>query len=514
MSQVQQIDRYEVREVLGTGAMGCVYSAWDPKLQRDVALKVVTLDLSRNPKGRDRFLREVRAVAALRHPNVVEIYDYSGPESDQLYLVMEKLEGDDLFNIVEARGGMPETAAAAVGHELCLALGSAHDQGIIHRDLKPENVFIDADGRVVLTDFGIVKAVRENSAVDGFESKTEVIGTPGFMAPELMMNKPLGTFTDVFGLGALLYNITTGRMPFDGSSPIEIFRQIMRGSYEDPRRYNPMLSDDFCDSMRRMLHPKPKKRAQNVAQVREDMKAVLAAGGVQDLREDLREYMSDPETYLKTSTRRAADRLVERIKLAVKDRDPLTAESLRVRLLKIDPHNDEVDSITGLLSYDHVKRRQTRMRRASRRASAQTQQGAWWRSGRWWMLAGILVAAVVGASGALLQVWMERSKVERAAPTVSFAAPGTERPGHVTIMVRGGNAVVFVDGARVGKGRKYILNLPHGEHVIEVRSKGNRLRRVVEVPPASTMTVVAELKRGRILTEDELGDLEPVEEMP
>src|SRR4051812_29183245 len=152
--------------------MGNVYLAFDPKLHRDVAIKVVREDVSGDPKWRERFQREARAVATLRHPNIVEIYDYSGGESDMLFLVMEKLEGDDLFNIIEARGVMPEPAAAGVGHELCLALGVAHDHGIIHRDLKPENIFISPSGRVVLTDFGIVKAIAENSPVSGWDSQT------------------------------------------------------------------------------------------------------------------------------------------------------------------------------------------------------------------------------------------------------------------------------------------------------------------------------------------------------
>src|SRR6201999_4532472 len=107
--------------------------------------------------------------AALRHSNIVEIYDYSGVESEHLYLVMEKLEGDDQFNIMNSKGMMPEAAAAAVGHELCLGLQVAHEAGVIHRDLKPENVFMDGQGRVVLTDFGVVKAIREDSAVDGWQ---------------------------------------------------------------------------------------------------------------------------------------------------------------------------------------------------------------------------------------------------------------------------------------------------------------------------------------------------------
>lgn len=212
----QQIDRYVIRRVLGTGAMGSVYAAWDPKLHREVALKVVPAALANDDKGRARFVREARAIAAVRHPNIVEIYDYSGTDSKHLYLVIEKLDGEDLYATLHRRGIMPEAVAAAVGHELCLALQVAHEAGIIHRDLKPENVFLNASGRVVLTDFGIVKAVTKGSAIEGFKEPTDVIGTPGFMAPELLGGRALGPAIDIFALGVLLYNITTKRLPLRG----------------------------------------------------------------------------------------------------------------------------------------------------------------------------------------------------------------------------------------------------------------------------------------------------------
>ena len=249
-------------------------------------MKVVAQGLSRDAKGRQRFHREARAIAALRHSNIVEIYDYSGAESEHLYLVMEKLEGDDLFNIMNSKGMMPEPAAAAVGHELCLALQVAHEAGVIHRDLKPENVFMDGQGRVVLTDFGVVKAIREDSAVDGWQSETDVIGTPGFMAPELMMNRALGPRTDIFALGALLYNIATGELPYEGDSPVEMFRNVVSGDFRDARQYNPGLSREFVDLLTECLQAKPKKRFRSVEIVRERLKAVLEHNGVSDLRDD------------------------------------------------------------------------------------------------------------------------------------------------------------------------------------------------------------------------------------
>ncbi|MEO1172081.1 MAG: serine/threonine-protein kinase [Myxococcota bacterium] len=352
MSNPQTIDRYEVRGILGHGAMGHVYLAWDPKLHREVALKVVAKNLSRDAKGRQRFHREARAIAALKHPNIVEIYDYSGEESQALYLVMERLAGDDLFNIMNDKGMMPEAAAAAVGHELCLALAVAHESGIIHRDIKPENVFMNSAGRVVLTDFGVVKAIREGSAVDGWSVETDVIGTPGFMAPELMMNRALGPRTDIFALGALLYNITTADMPFAGDSPVEIFRNVVASRMIDPRAFNSQLTDEFVEVLSGCLQAKPKKRYRSAEQVREKLKSVLEQNGVSDLRDDLRDFMRDPADYTNKANRRAVNYQADKLKVALKDRDEANERLIRKRLQVIDPDNEVVNTISGVRDVD------------------------------------------------------------------------------------------------------------------------------------------------------------------
>lgn len=343
------IDRYEIRKLMGTGAMGGVYEAWDPKLHRLVAMKILKKEVADDPKVRERFALEARAVAALRHPNIVDIYDYSGGDSEFLYIVMEKLEGDDLFNVVADNGPMPGPAVAAVGHDLCLALQVAHDAGIIHRDLKPENVFISPNGRIVLTDFGIVKAVTENSALGGFTHSTEIIGTPGFMPPELMMNKPLGPYTDVFALAALLYNVATGEMPYDGAGPVEIFKTMMKGEYPDPSTINDSVDPEFSALLKRALEPKPKKRLQTVEELRAGLKSVLASHGVSDLREDIREYMRDADAYKEHARRRTTEHLLQQIKIATKDKDPVSVKRLSERLNALDPQNAELATISGIL---------------------------------------------------------------------------------------------------------------------------------------------------------------------
>ncbi len=506
MTDPQVIDRYEIRSLLGKGAMGSVYAAWDPKLRREVALKVVSPDLAREAKARERFNREARAIAALRHPNIVEIYDYSGDESEHLYLVMEKLDGDDLFNIINEKGVCPEPAAAALGHELCLALHVAHEAGIIHRDLKPENVFMNAAGRVVLTDFGVVKAIREDSAVDGWSQKTDVIGTPGFMAPELMMNRSLGPRTDLFALGALLYNVTTGELPFDGQSPVEMFRAAVAGKYTDARKYNRLLSDEFCKILDGCLQAKPKKRFRSAEDLREGLKGVLEVNGVSDLRDDLRDYMRDPVGYGHLARRRATGYLLQRLKIAIKDKDEGLANKLRERLKVVDPENDEVSAISGFVMTDSG--------RISVRPSTTDQPAITRSNARWlYMAAGILAGVAVILAGYLMirpaPAEGENPPIEQPVDPAKGKRDGkgkTADPSpaaaevEVTVNVRGGVGVILVDGTPMGKATRKVLKLAPGEHDIEVRGRGKKLRKTIRVSAEAPQTLLFDVKKGKIQT--------------
>ena len=348
MEDPRQIDRYEIREVLGEGAMSKIFSAWDPKLHREVALKKIDSNVMLSQKALERFQREVRAIAALKHPNIVEIYDYSDINADAYYLVMERLDGDDLFNIMHENGPMPEAVTAAVGHELCLALKVAHQSGVIHRDIKPENVMLTKNGRVVLTDFGVVKAVREDSAVTGWREATDVVGTVGFMAPELILKQELVPATDIFALGALLYNIATLHMPYDGSNAIAVFEAIQAGQYTQPRDFVPNLSDEFCNLLAYCLEAKQDTRLTNIDEVLSELKSILKQNAVNDLRDDLRDYVNDPAGYNTLQQQRTIDHLLRGIKLAIKDKNTSLAEKLQERLLSIDPFNQAIYQITGV----------------------------------------------------------------------------------------------------------------------------------------------------------------------
>lgn len=295
------IDRYQVKQLLGQGAMGKVFLAHDPKAQRDVAIKVLTVDR----QDRDlceRFGLEMRAIAALKHPNIIELYEASGPDTEQLYFTMEYVPGASLYGLQGKYGPMAEGTALCIAHEIAGALMHAHEHHVVHRDIKPENVLLH-EGRVILTDFGTVKAVAEGNAlgVNTIRSRTRVLGTPGFMAPEQFSGHKIDVRTDIFALGAMLYNLTTGHVPYQGGTVEGIWRNLRNGVYVDPRDHHVELSPPFCGLVASCIAPKPRQRYANAAALQRAIKDLLVLHGILDVREHLRTYERDPKAAFKAA---------------------------------------------------------------------------------------------------------------------------------------------------------------------------------------------------------------------
>src|SRR5271157_3957987 len=209
---------YEIQSPLGAGGMGEVYRAKDTRLGRDVALKILPESFAREADRLRRFEQEARAVAALNHPNILAVFDIGqnneGQQSGSPFLVSELLEGESLRAVLD-RGALPQRKTIEYGVQIAHGLAAAHDKGIVHRDLKPENVFITRDGRAKILDFGLAKLTRSESAADD-QTRTiqselgSVVGTVGYMAPEQARGKPADPRTDLFALGAILYELLKG----------------------------------------------------------------------------------------------------------------------------------------------------------------------------------------------------------------------------------------------------------------------------------------------------------------
>ena len=221
-----RLGKYELHAEIGVGGMGVVYRGYDPTLDRPVAIKILASHLAREEKFVERFMREARAAARLRHPRIVTIYDV-GEESGRYYFVMEYLEGRTLSQILHEQGQFSTDDILSILSQLADALDAAHAHGLVHRDVKPANVIVDDQGQVTLTDFGLVQAARETRLT----TTGETIGTPEYMSPEHALGEKVGPPADLYSLAIIAYEMLSGAVPFDAdSTPAILHKQV----YEPP----------------------------------------------------------------------------------------------------------------------------------------------------------------------------------------------------------------------------------------------------------------------------------------
>ncbi|MBX3467477.1 MAG: serine/threonine protein kinase [Planctomycetes bacterium] len=267
-----QVGGYEVRGELGRGGMGVVYRAFDPALAREVAIKVVGDRL--DAEEAERLRREGQAAARLHHPNIVAVHGL-GEHGGRPYLVMDLVEGEGLAARLRRQGPLPPREAASLAASLARALDYAHRQGVIHRDLKPQNIMIDREGEPRLLDFGLSRVVDRQSLT----ATGEVLGTPGYMAPEQANGERAGPPADVYGLGATLYALLTGRPPFEGGSTLDVLRAALEEAPTPPQALRPGLDPALAALCLRCLEKAPGARfasARDVAEALGDARPAAA----------------------------------------------------------------------------------------------------------------------------------------------------------------------------------------------------------------------------------------------
>ena len=261
-----RIAHYDIVEKLGSGGMGDVYRARDTKLDRDVALKILPEEFAQSAQRARRFEQEAKAVAALSHPNVLAIYDF-GSDGDQWFAAMELLEGDTLAGML-ADGPLPPRKAVQIGVQIANGLAAAHARGVIHRDLKPANIFVSRDGRPKILDFGLAR-VEDSTNDDLSQSPTvqtdpgTVMGTVGYMSPEQARGAELCTRSDIFSLGAVLYEMLTGDRAFAGDSAADIIGSILRDDPPLLREKDASIPEGLDRVVHHCLEKKPEERFQS-----------------------------------------------------------------------------------------------------------------------------------------------------------------------------------------------------------------------------------------------------------
>jgi eukaryotic-like serine/threonine-protein kinase len=260
---------YVVKELIGRGGMAAVYRAEHMLLNKPVALKVMDRGLLASSAARQRFLLEGRAVAAIKHPNVVDIADV-GVQDGVPYLVMELLTGEDLAAHLEKRPPLDDASAIRLALPVIAALHAAHSSGVVHRDIKPSNIFLSQgpDDQVVpkVLDFGISKVSFDNSRLDLLTTpQNQIIGTPRYLPPEALHGaRELGPQSDQYSLGVVLYQCVTGTTPFSGDTLISLLNSLSRGAFEPPRSLQPSISPGLERIISRALSPEPNDRFPSV----------------------------------------------------------------------------------------------------------------------------------------------------------------------------------------------------------------------------------------------------------
>src|SRR5918998_837237 len=264
-------ERFRLEEKVGSGGMSSVYRAFDPTLERRVAIKMMHRDISSDPAQLERFRREARAVAQLNHPHVVTVID-AGEDDGTPYIVFEYVEGETLKERIRRLGRLPIDEAIAYAIEIGRALECAHTHKLVHRDVKPQNVLIDRDGRAKVTDFGIARSLESQ----GLTATGRVLGTTDYVSPEQALGHEVTGQSDIYSLGIVLYEMLTGETPFKADTQVAVAMKHVRDPLPDVQRRRPEISASLAAVVEHATAKETQNRYATVAEMVHDLEEVLA----------------------------------------------------------------------------------------------------------------------------------------------------------------------------------------------------------------------------------------------
>lgn len=315
-------DRYEIIEKIGTGGMSDVYKALDTKLNRNVAIKVLKAEFGENENFVSKFRVEAQAAAGLMHSNIVNVYDV-GEENDIHYIVMELVEGITLKKYIEKKARLTYKEAVSIAIQVSLGIEAAHSNHIIHRDIKPQNIIISRDGKVKVTDFGIAKAATSNTIT------SNVMGSVHYTSPEQARGGYSDEKSDIYSLGITMFEMLTGRVPFNGDTTVAIAIKHIQEAMPSPREYVPEIPQCVESIIYKCCEKSPDRRYQSMGELITDLKQALLTPDVDFVVRDDQDILS--------GTRTVSDEDMAKIKNSQTGK---IVESIDEHLMKLAPGSD------------------------------------------------------------------------------------------------------------------------------------------------------------------------------
>jgi len=271
--------RYQIIEELGKGGMGKVYKVYDTKIKDKIALKLIKPEIAKDKKTIERFSNELRLTRKIRHKNICQMFDL-GEERGTHFITMEFVEGQDLKKLIRQTGQLAVGTTINIAKQVCLGLVEAHTSAVVHRDLKPSNIMIDADGNARIMDFGIARSLEAK----GITGAGVMIGTPEYMSPEQVEGKEIDKRSDIYSLGVILYEMVTGRVPFEGETSLSIAMKHKSEEPPDPKDLNDQISEGFSQVILRCMKKDKEKRYQDAEELLSQLnnleKGILTTGRI------------------------------------------------------------------------------------------------------------------------------------------------------------------------------------------------------------------------------------------